>query len=73
MKKKFQCYVCGGNTHSARQCPESWKNKKENEESTKEKVLWTDQHGKDREENLERKFIEGVLDTGCNTTLCGEL
>jgi hypothetical protein len=75
MNQDFHCYVCGSIDHAANKCPDSWKNKKDKEQSVKEKVLWAgqDQNVKTREDEYDLEKIEGVIDTGCNKTLCGEL
>jgi hypothetical protein len=71
-KKDFKCFICNSKEHGVSECPDNWKNKgkKDNKE---EVVMWSrlDKQNDDKEIGLES--IEGVLDTGCNTTLWGEL
>jgi hypothetical protein len=71
-KKENCCFICKSREHWARDCPENWKNRKrEKQEKEVVNVLWNNNQCRDQEIDLE--IIDGILDTGCNKTVCGEL
>ena len=69
-KRENCCFICQSREHWARECPENWKNR-ERKEKEVENVLWNNNQRSDQDFDLE--IIDGILDTGCNKTVCGEL
>ncbi len=68
--------ICKSEWHWAYDCPNNFKNrgykenKKNEEEGKKEKIYIS---GITAEEEEEWGDIEAILDTGCKSTVCGEL
>lgn len=66
------CVICRTGGHSTRDCPKHYLNRgggKERKEEEKEVVFAVELQDNDDDWD----GVEGILDTGCNTTLCGEL
>jgi hypothetical protein len=72
-KREFKCFICNSKEHGMGECPENWKNKGKVEAEKGETVMWSRFDETCSDSDMGRDAIEGVLDTGCNTTLCGEL
>lgn len=80
--KVSRCAICRSEYHWARQCPKNIENKeqgeKERKEEEKEGAYNTDNREiyvsgiKSTEEDMWGK-IEAIIDTGCGSTVCGEL
>ena len=73
--KISRCAICGSEFHWARECPENYKNKGRGRAETGKKDE-KEQVFVGREEEDEGSYwteVEAILDTGCNSTLCGEL
>lgn len=74
--KTTTCTICKSEWHWAYDCPKNFKNrgykenKKNEEEGKKEKIYIS---GITAEEEEEWGDIEAILDTGCKSTVCGEL
>ena len=71
------CAICGSEWHWARDCPENYANKSKKEEGEgkkdgghTEKVYFSNTESSEMEKWNE---IDLVLDTGCESTICGEL
>jgi hypothetical protein len=72
-----KCAICGSESHWARECPQNYNNKKKGinkgenngDKKEEEKVFIG---GVEENDNYWEE-IEAILDTGCNSTLCGEL
>ena len=67
-----QCAICRSEWHWARECPENIQNKKKVESSQeKEEKVYIGRVSTVDEESWEE--IDAILDTGCKSTVCGEL
>ena len=70
--KVTQCVICRSEWHWARDCPENIQNKKKVESSQeKEEKVYIGRVSTVDEESWEE--IDAILDTGCKSTVCGEL
>ena len=68
-----KCAICSSEFHWARECPKNYRNKgkeQSKEGYTKEKVFLGE--GGEEEERDHWDKVEAILDTGCNSTLCGD-
>lgn len=68
--KVSRCVICESEYHWAKECPQKWKNIKENDEIKQNERMYL---GSSEEEKEYWKELEAIIDTGCNSSVCGEL
>lgn len=65
------CAICKSEWHWARDCPQNFQNKKKSETGQEEEKVYIGKVSKIEEESWEE--VDAILDTGCKSTVCGEL
>ena len=69
-----KCAICASEYHWARDCPKHFRNRKGDGKNVKSYTSESVYIGEAEEEKDSYwQDVEGILDTGCNSTLCGEL
>ena len=83
-----RCVICKSEYHWARECPKSYRNKNKKEERENEGIKGEKVWKKEKGNNQERVFtatvkeeekkdywsrVEAIIDTGCNSTVVGEV